>query len=233
MDCIYTKDPGSGEIVELYGNVAHQFTTSKTEIILINTADFGEVLIMDKEIQSSASDERIYHGALVGPAIRGCEECVVILGGGEGCTAREVLARAPRARIEQYDYDSEVVEWAECELHHWNEGAYKNPRMRLHFEDAWLAELPTADAFIIDIFDITANTVDSYISLIERAICHLRVDGRLTAYLGDRSAELEEFVSRVSQIPSAADCLVRSYTAHIPSYGATESMFLYLEKPYN
>jgi spermidine synthase len=230
MDYICTKDPATGDVVELYGRVKHRFATSKAEICLIETADFGEVLIMNNEIQSSSRDERIYHSALVGPAIRGCEERVVILGGGEGCTAREVLARAPQAQIEQYDYDCEAVEWARSALRHWNEGAYESDRVHLHFENAWVADLPQADAFIIDIFDITADTAASYLELLERAICHLRPNGRVTAYLGDKSEELEEFVCRVSQMTSAADCLVRSYIANIPSYGGAESLFLYLER---
>lgn len=215
---------------ELYGRVKHRFATSKCEICLIDTADFGEVLVMGNEIQSSSGDERIYHSALVGPAIRGCEERVVILGGGEGCTAREVLARAASAQIEQYDYDGEAVEWAKVALRHWNEGAYENPRVHLHFEDAWVADLPVADAFIIDIFDITSENKESYIALLARAICHLRPGGRLTAYLGDESSELAKFVCCVSQMPSATDCIVRSYTTHITSYGRTESLFLYIEK---
>jgi spermidine synthase len=232
MDSISIRDPGTGEQQELFGYVKHRFATSKCEICLIDTADFGEVLVMDGEIQSSSRDERIYHSALVGPAIRGCEERVVILGGGEGCTAREVLARASGAQIEQYDYDGEAVEWAGAALRHWNEGAYENPRVHLHFEDAWVADLPVADAFIIDIFDITSENTELYIALLGKAICHLRAGGRLTAYLGDESAELAEFVCRVSQMPSAADCVVRSYTANIPSYSnnGTPSLFLLLKR---
>ena len=232
MDCISVCDPVTGEMQELYGHVKHRFSTSKCEICLIDTADFGEVLIMNNEIQSSSSDEHIYHGALVGPAIRGCDERVVILGGGEGCTAREVLARAPIARIDQYDYDREAVEWAGAALRHWNEGAYENPRVSLHFEDAWAADMPVADAYIIDIFDITPENAEAYIELLERVIYNLRPGGRLTAYLGDKSAELAEFVCRASQMASAADCVVRSYTAHIPSYCNTNtvSLFLMLER---
>ena len=230
MDIINTIDPATGEVVELYGKIIASFETGKAKILLVNTADFGDVLIINNEVQSSSSDEHIYHKALVGPAIRGCEERVVILGGGEGCTAREVLAGAPRAQVDQYDYDRGLVEWAADMLRGWNKGSYDNDRMNLHFEDVWSVDLPIADAYVIDIFDITAETTAAYLRLLEDCICRLRVGGRLTAYLGDRSAKLEDFICRCQGLPASADCTIRSYTATIPSYRSEASLFLYVEK---
>ncbi len=229
MDVVVTKDPGTGTEVEVYGKITQRFYSGKADIILIDTADFGEMLIIDGEIQSAAADERVYHTALVGPAIRGCEERVVILGGGEGCVAREVLARAPQAHVDQYDYDRGLVEWCADVLGHWNEGAYDNWRVNLHFEDVWSADLPTADAYIIDLFDVTAETAKQYLQLVGICVERIRSGGRLTAYLGDDSEALREFVKQIATV-FGSECLVNCYTVCIPSYGNGESLLLYLER---
>ncbi len=229
MDVVVTRDPGTGDEVEVYGKITQRFYSGKADIILIDTADFGEMLIIDGEIQSAAVDEKAYHSALVGPAIRGCEERVVILGGGEGCVAREVLARASRAQVDQYDYDRGLVEWCADVLRHWNEGAYDNSRVNLHFEDVWSADLPAADAYIIDLFDVTVETAKQYLQLVGICMEHLSPGGRLTAYLGDDSETLREFVKQIAAL-FQGKCTVNCYTVHIPSYGNGESLLLYLER---
>jgi spermidine synthase len=229
MDVVVTKDPGTGADVEVYGKITQRFDSGKADIVLIDTADFGEMLIIDGEIQSAAADERAYHTALVGPAIRGYEGRVVILGGGEGCTAREVLAGAPQAHVDQYDYDRGLVEWCADMLRHWNAGSYDNPRVNLHFEDVWSADLPDADSYIIDLFDVTSDTAKQYLELVAICVERLRPNGRLTAYLGDDCDALRAFVRQVAKIFDKY--VVSCYTVHIPSYGNGESLLLYMEQP--
>ncbi len=225
-----TKDPGTGAEVEVYGKITQRFYSGKADIILIDTADFGEMLIIDGEIQSSAADEKAYHSTLVGPAIRGCEKRVVILGGGEGCVAREVLAAAPQAHVDQYDYDRGLVEWCADMLRHWNEGAYDNWRVNLHFEDVWSADLPVADVYIIDLFDVTAETANQYLQLVSICVDRLLTGGRLTAYLGDDCRALRDFVKQI-EATIGNKYMVNCFTVRIPSYGNEESLLLYLEKP--
>jgi len=57
-------------------------------------------------------DERIYHKALTEPAFRLNPKAkdFLILGGGDGCVARELLKLNPKAKITLVDIDKEVVE---------------------------------------------------------------------------------------------------------------------------
>lgn len=63
------------------------------EIIVADVEDFGRSLILDGYIQSSEADEHIYHESLVHPAmvLHPNPTKVLIIGGGEGATLREVL----------------------------------------------------------------------------------------------------------------------------------------------
>ena len=88
------------------------------EIGIIDTPVFGKMLILDGDTQSSQADERIYHEALVHPAMAGATDRseVLILGGGEGATLREVLRHPAVRRATMVDIDGEVIELSKMYL---------------------------------------------------------------------------------------------------------------------
>jgi spermidine synthase len=232
MQVINTIEPGRPDItMPLVCRVLHDFNTKVGHVQLVYTKEFGDVLLMNGEIQSSGSDQAFYHTKLVGDAVRGGERKVVIFGGGEGCTAAQALVGAPTASVTQYDYDFEAMNWASVALLHWNKGVYNDPRLKVVVADADDVVLgyESADAVIIDLFDYTAET-DAFM---ERIICKgtsaLRPGGRLSAYLGDDGPALRLFVGRLqTQLGSCWNCCVS--LAHIPSYGGANSLFLSIER---
>jgi len=74
-------------------NFVRSFRTNYQQVEIADTSVFGRILILDGKIQSSAFDEYIYHEALVHPAMLMCPNPrrVLVIGGGEGATLREVL----------------------------------------------------------------------------------------------------------------------------------------------
>ena len=91
---------------------------------------FGKMLVLDGDTQSSQADEKIYHESLVHPALAACptRREVLILGGGEGATLREVLRHPGVARCTMVDIDGEVVELCKKYLPEWSAGAFEDPR---------------------------------------------------------------------------------------------------------
>ena len=67
--------------------------TAFQEVLILDTHDYGKMLIIDGQPQSAEEDEYIYHEALVHPAMltHPAPRRVLIIGGGEGATLREVL----------------------------------------------------------------------------------------------------------------------------------------------
>ncbi len=63
------------------------------QVAVLRSPVFGKMLVLDGDTQSSQADERIYHETLVHPALAGAADRsgVLIIGGGEGATLREVL----------------------------------------------------------------------------------------------------------------------------------------------
>ena len=73
--------------------VLYSGVTKYQRVAIVEFEDLGKALILDGKVQSSLYDEFIYHESLVHPAMitHPNPRRVLILGGGEGATAREVL----------------------------------------------------------------------------------------------------------------------------------------------
>ncbi len=112
--------------------------TAHQELILGHSPSFGKCLFLDGEIQSAQADEFIYHEALVHPALLAHPEPerVLIIGGGEGATLREVLRRRGVKRVWMVDIDREVVEFSKNHLPEWHEGSFDDGRCEVVFADA-------------------------------------------------------------------------------------------------
>jgi spermidine synthase len=125
-------------------------------IDIVNTGSFGVCLILDGKIQSSESDEFIYHEALVHPAMltHPQPESVFIAGGGEGATLREVLAHKTVKRAVMVDIDEEVVNLCRRLLPAWHQDAFDDPRAELHFVDARKYLEGSGDKFDVIIIDL-------------------------------------------------------------------------------
>jgi spermidine synthase len=183
--------PGCDDVKVVFeGTLNAHFTTAKTEVCLLHTTTYGEVLFMDGTVQSSQADETLYHEALVVPAMcaRPYDNIgdVLILGGGEGCVAREVLKWGARS-ITQYDHDEQFIRWARSGLAHWNGGAYDDKRVNVHCEDAEAAlqNGQKYDAIFVDLFDPDASSIDWFSDMLLGCVRKLREGGVLAAYIGD------------------------------------------------
>ena len=85
--------------------------TAFQNVAVLRTQTFGKMLVLDGDTQSSQHDEKIYHETLVHPALAavGDRSDILILGGGEGATLREVLRHPGVRRCTMVDIDGEVV----------------------------------------------------------------------------------------------------------------------------
>lgn len=106
--------------------------------VIADSYSFGRCLILDGELQSAALDEFIYHEALVHPAltVHPNPKQVLIMGGGEGATLREVLRHRPVKRTVMVDIDREVVQFCQRYMRQWHQGAFRHPNTELLIQDA-------------------------------------------------------------------------------------------------
>ncbi len=98
-------------------------------------------LYIDGHIQFSSRDEYRYHEALVHPtlSIAGKRENVLVLGGGDGLAAREILKYADVKLIHLVDIDPEMTKISKelPMLSELNQGSLEDPRLTIFNEDAF------------------------------------------------------------------------------------------------
>jgi spermidine synthase len=132
------------------------------EIVIAQSPVYGKVLFLDNELQSAESDEAIYHEHLVHPALNSLaekkEKRVLIVGGGEGATAREVLKWSENsvAAVDWVDIDHHLVELCRRHLSWADDPVYNDPRLRYFGEDIrefWASNNTQYDLIILDLPD--------------------------------------------------------------------------------
>ncbi|MFI9151044.1 polyamine aminopropyltransferase [Streptomyces sp. NPDC053367] len=122
-------------------------------------------LFLDGRLRVSGRDERRYHEALVHPAMNGPHARVLVLGGGDGLAAREVLRHRDVVRVDIVELDAGVVRLARSDpaLAALNGRVYDDPRVHVSIADAFsrLRGAPSAayDVVVADLPDpgITAS----------------------------------------------------------------------------
>ena len=131
--------------------------SSKSEyqtIELFETAAMGKTLALDGLFQTSEGDEYLYHEMIVHPALCAAAaiEDVLVIGGGDGGSAREVLRHKDVKRCTMVEIDAQVV--AVCKEHIPHFGAWDDPRLELRIEDGIaFAKNAAPDSFDVVILD--------------------------------------------------------------------------------
>lgn len=142
--------------------VARRVFSTRTEfqqLDIIDVEAYGRMLILDGDPQSAEVDEFIYHECLVHPGLFALADKpdlrVLIVGAGEGASAREVLRRANVDSVVTVDVDRQVVEAIAKYLPAWHQGAFDDPRVELIISDAADFAARCRDRFDLIIFDLT------------------------------------------------------------------------------
>ncbi|CAM2010483.1 polyamine aminopropyltransferase [Acanthopleuribacter pedis] len=116
--------------------------TQYQRIILTKSVlDHDHRLYLDGHIQFSQRDEYRYHEALVHPlmALPGPRKKVLIMGGGDGMAARELLKYDDVEEIHLVDIDPEMTRLCATvpTIAALNEGALEDPRVKIFHQDAF------------------------------------------------------------------------------------------------
>ena len=206
--------------------VLYSGDTQYQHVEVVETYDFGKCLIIDGKIQSSTSDEWIYHEALVHPAMitHPNPERVLVLGGGEGATLREVLKHPTVKEAVMVDLDREVIEIVKQHFWELAQGSFEDPRARLYFEDGrgFLEKQPDGsfDVILVDVTDpiVGSPSIPLYTKeFYEIAKRKLRSQGIITTQASplfyDLKCHTTIYKTMASVFPIAC-----SYRAEVPAY---------------
>lgn len=184
------------------GDVRVALQTGVQEVVLTGgTRGRPLDLFLDGRLRVSGKDERRYHEALVHPAMAGRHARVLILGGGDGLAAREVLRHRGVQRVDVVELDPAVGRLARTDpaLSALNGHVYADRRVHVATADAfgWLRRAPASayDVVIEDLPDpgITASTKLYALEFYDLARRALAPGGRLAVHAGPFSARPRVF----------------------------------------
>ncbi len=196
------------------------------EIVVADIEDFGRSLILDNYIQSSEVDEYIYHESLVHPAMvaHPNPRKVLIIGGGEGATLREVLKHECVEKAVMVDIDREVVEMARKYLEKWHQGAFDDPRAEVVIADGlkYVREVKEKfDVIVLDLTDPYGIEISKklYSEEFYRAIYNILTDEGLMVTQAGSSFFFEKVYDYVLRSVKSVFPIVVEYNVWVPVFG--------------
>ncbi|MDH5816004.1 MAG: polyamine aminopropyltransferase [Candidatus Nezhaarchaeota archaeon] len=197
------------------------------EIDVIETEDFGICLVLDGKIQSSIVDEFIYHESLVHPAMvtHPNPEKVLVIGGGEGGTVREVLKHNTVKKVVMVDIDEEVVRVSKEYIPQLSSGAFDDKRLELVIDDGRAYLERSREEFDVILIDVTDPLPEgpSYLlytkQFYELVKKHLKPDGVMTTQATSIFYSRKSYTLIYNTLKHVFP-IVRAYSAWIPSYAS-------------
>lgn len=135
------------KITEFYNKNAGQFYTVNKSLIcdktkfqdieLVETDEYGKVLLLDGFTQVVEKNEFEYHEPMVHIAMLSHHnpENILIIGGGDGGILREVYKHQSVKMVDFVELDEDVVKFSEKYLPSINDGSFKDSRTNFIFDD--------------------------------------------------------------------------------------------------
>ena len=213
----------------LYADPIIAYRHSAYQEIVVTRRGNDMRLYLDGGLQFSTRDEYRYTESLVYPALGAGARSVLVLGGGDGLVARELLRQPGVGQIVQVELDSAVIELARTTMRGANGGSLDSPRVKVVIDDAmrWLRSphpevVPPGgfDAIIVDLPDPDTPVLGRlYSTEFYALVAHaLAPDGLMVVQAGSPFSTQTAFWRTASSI-RAAGYAMTPYHVYVPTFG--------------
>ena len=219
--------------------VAHGFTRRRApvftqsefqQIEFHDTHALGRMVALDGAFMLSERDEFIYHECMVHVAALAHPEPkrALVMGGGDGCVARELLKHASVETIIIAELDAAMIEACRATLADVHQNAFDNPRVTVEIGDALAYLQRTNERFDLVVMDLTDPHDEDAAALYSREtyrlICdRLSPDGIVSLHIGSAFFHPERFATTLRDLRTVFS-EVHAYKAFMPTYGAEWGM---------
>jgi spermidine synthase len=189
-----------------------------------DTVPFGRVLRLDGHFMTSEKDEFFYHENLVHIAAitHAAPRRALIVGGGDGGSAEELLKHPTITDITLCEIDAAVVDISRRHLAAVHHGALDDPRVRLTIGDgfAFVAQSSESyDLIVLDLTDPGGPSTPLYTADFYRACAaRLAAGGAMTLHIASPVAHPDRIRDGLARLRAAFAC-VTPYLASVPLYG--------------
>jgi spermidine synthase len=136
---VETLYKGYSQSFELKGPPLVDERSAFQHILIFDTPLNGRVMVLDGNVQITERDECAYSEMLTHVPMleHGAVERVMIVGGGDGAIAEEVLKHAAVREVELVDIDGRVIELCRQHFASISGPAFADPRLKVHAVDAF------------------------------------------------------------------------------------------------
>lgn len=126
------------------------------ELEIVQTREFGKVMLLDGVTQVATKNDWLYHEVMVHPALSSHPDpqSVCVIGAGDGGIVREVLLHGP-SHVDHCELDGEVVDVCREHLPEVHGNCWDNPAVNLVIGDGRAAIEEGGDPYDVVIMDMT------------------------------------------------------------------------------
>lgn len=200
----------------------HREITPFQEIAVLDTEQFGRMLVLDGMVQLTINDEFVYHEMLAHVPLHTHPNPrnVLIIGGGDGGTAREVLRHSQVEKVTLVELDRRVADVSRQFLPEVSI-SFDDPRMEPHFEDGvkYLQQKEAEyDVILIDAPEPIGQAARLFSTEFYEEIAHaLRPDGLFAAQTESPFVN-SDLIASVNRGVRSIFPITRLYLAPVPTY---------------
>ncbi|MDA8387220.1 MAG: polyamine aminopropyltransferase [Nitrospiraceae bacterium] len=204
-------------------NILYKGKSRFQEIAVLESPDFGRMLLLDGTVQMTEADEFFYHEMLTHPVMHAnpAPRKVIVIGGGDGGVVREVLKHESVQKVYLVEIDEKVIEISRKFFPSVSSGL-DDPRVEIRPMDGaeFVRKTPRGDidVIIVDSTDIIGFARSLYTKNFFSAVkdC-LSGDGFFVTH-SESLIYHKETVRKVQQILKESFPSVDLYTATIATY---------------
>lgn len=202
----------------------HDCRSRLQHIEVIDTVPFGRVLVIDGIFMTSERDEHFYHEMLAHPALVTAPaiERVLIIGGGDGGSAREVLRHAGVKQVLMVEIDGAVIEASRRFMP--GLGAWDDPRLEVRVGDGIAfvkqAQVAPFDVILLDGTDPVGPGKGLFNLDFYRGVARLLAPGGVFALQSESPITMRPLFLEIQHTLGAVFSRVDPYFGPVPLYGA-------------
>ncbi|GAA5415881.1 polyamine aminopropyltransferase [Paraliobacillus ryukyuensis] len=214
-----TKDFG---ITAKIKRTLHTEKTDFQDLDMIETNEWGNMLVLDGMVMTTQKDEFVYHEMIshVPLFTHPNPQNVLVVGGGDGGVIREILKHPSVQKAVLVEIDGKVIEYSKQYLPE-IAGKLEDPRVEVKVTDGFMHIAESEDAYDIILVDST-EPVGPAVQLFSKGFYAgiskaLKTDGVFVAQT-DNPWFKADLIQQVYQDVKEIFPITKLYTANIPTY---------------
>lgn len=202
--------------------VLYEQQTKYQRLQVLELEDYGRALILDSAIQITEKDEFIYNEMIshIPLLTHPFPKRVLIIGGGDGGAAREVLKHKEVEEVHLVEIDRDVID-AVCKFFPESASVFDNPRLKLFIQDGLefiKSKKEEYDVIIVDSSDPIGPAVQLFeYQFYSDCFKALKPEGVLNVQSGSPFYN-KDVMKRVRNLLRSLFKYVNPYLACIPTY---------------